>query len=136
MSPTEARDCINKYSIAVRISCLWFTRQQMIIRHGKCNFFFTCRSLKKIRGYTPLCQPFSEFPQPRHFKSKFFCAVKTSVLTFCARKKALKNHLICVKHEEKNGKKVKIHFFKVCARKSQDLHKVIKILRGRTTVRP
>ena len=41
----------------------------------------------------------------RYSKSIFFCAVKTSVLKFCARqsaKKSLKNHLICVKHEEKN----------------------------------
>ena len=35
-------------------------------------------------------------------------------------KNITKNHLICVKHEEKNAKKVKIHKFFVCACKSQD----------------
>ena len=45
--------------------------------------------------------------QCRHFKSRFLCAVKTLVLKFCARKSAnisQKNHLMCVKHEEKTFK--------------------------------
>ena len=36
----------------------------------------------------------------RHSKRRFFCLVKTLVLKF-AQEKVTKNHLICVKHEEK-----------------------------------
>ena len=39
----------------------------------------------------------------RHSKRRFFCAVKTLVLKFCARKSAKNittNHLLCVKHKE------------------------------------
>ena len=44
----------------------------------------------------------------RHSISRFFCAVKTLVLTFCGNKvlkNVTKNHFICVKNEEKDCKR-------------------------------
>ena len=46
-----------------------------------------------------------------------------------------KNHLICVKHEEKNVKEVKMHKLLVCECKSQEFAQSQKNVRGRTTVR-
>ena len=69
----------------------------------------------------------------RHSKSRFCCAVKTLVLKFCARKSgkiSKKNHLTCVKHEEKSCKEVILHKFLVCAcksHKSQDFAQSQKI---------
>ena len=50
-------------------------------------------------------------------------------------KNITKSHLICVKHEEKTVKEVKMHKFLVCSYKSQDFAQSRKILRGRPTVR-
>ena len=59
----------------------------------------------------------------RHSKSRFFCAVETLALKFCAKKNAKtkqKNHLICVKHEEKTVQEVKTHKLLVCVCKYKD----------------
>ena len=45
-----------------------------------------------------------------------------------------KNHLICVEHEEKRVKVVKIYFLRFAHESFKILRKVIKILRGCTTV--
>ena len=71
-----------------------------------------------------------------------FCAVKTYVLKFCAKKKCknhTKNHRICLNHETKTVKEVtkqtKKHKRFMHAN-LKILRKVRKILHGRTTVRP
>ena len=51
----------------------------------------------------------------RHCKRRFFCAVKTLVLKFCARKRGKRSL-----NKEKTVKEVQMHKFIVCACKSQD----------------
>ena len=75
----------------------------------------------------------------RHSKSRFLCTVKTSVLKFFPGKKSKNitiNPLIYVKYEEKRVKEVNILFFQFAHANLKILRKVIKLLRGRTTVRP
>ena len=43
------------------------------------------------------------------------------------QKKITKNHLLCVKHEEKTVKEVKMHTFLVCTCKSKDFAQSQKI---------
>ena len=65
----------------------------------------------------------------RHSKSRFFCAVKTSVIHILRKKKyknITKNHYICLKCEEKTVKGVEMHNLLVCAYKSQDFSKIQK----------
>ena len=54
----------------------------------------------------------------RYSKSRLCCAVKTSVLKFCARKST--KSCKCVKNEEKTVNEVKLYKFLVWAYKSQD----------------
>ena len=77
----------------------------------------------------------------RRSKSRFFCAVKTLVMKFYASKSAkknthTKNHIICVNHEEKTVKAVTMHTFLFMHTNLKILHKLRKMLRSRTTVRP
>ena len=56
-------------------------------------------------------------------KADFFLRGQNFSFEFMCRKKCkniTKNHIICVKHEEKTVKEVKMHEFLVCAYKSQD----------------
>ena len=56
-------------------------------------------------------------------KADFFCAGKNFSFEILGKKKCkniTKNHLICVKREEKTVKEVKMHKLLVCACNSQD----------------
>ena len=82
-----------------------------------CSVYFpcVCKSYRKddINGDAKKIQ-LTNMQASRHSKSVFFCAVKTLVLKFCARKSKknlTKNHIIYVKHEEKNIKEVRMHNF-------------------------
>ena len=59
----------------------------------------------------------------RHSKSRFFLRYHNFSFLYVAKKKCkniTRSHLICVKHEEKTVKEVKMHNFLVCASKYQD----------------
>ena len=55
-----------------------------------------------------------DFLRGQNFSLTFLCARNSAKLT-------QKNHIICVNHEEKKVKEVKMHKFLVCAYKYQDL---------------
>ena len=67
--------------------------------------------------------PQALLPWGRHSKSRFFCAVKTSVLKFCARKSGKVTPKITYYvwiMKKKLKKVVKMHKFLICAYNSQD----------------